>query len=385
MQLAILPLSVAYLALFLFSVANGNTLKILSAPNLLRIEATENIFVECQDCSKNLRVDIFVKNFPAEDDILADTTVTLTEQNKFQAFGAIKIPANNFNNDPELKQHVVLEAKFPDGTSLKKVVLVSFQSGFIFIQTDKPIYTPNTRVHYRVFALTSDMKPINDKEGLINVHIVKSQCFLQTPGNVVIMTVDVAVRSGMYSGGYDLLDIVSTGVWKVVVTFDNNKHHNYSSEFEVKEYVLPSFEVKMTTNKNFFYVADEQLIIDIQAKYLFGKDVDGTAYVVFGIIDQNNEKHSFRGSIQRVLITNGKGEATLKRQHMLQDNNIEELVGSSIYVAVSVLTESGSEMVEAEKQGIKIVTSPYTIHFKYTSKYFKPTMAFEVVVKHIFV
>ena len=27
-------------------------------------------------------------------------------------------------------------------------------------------------VHYRVFALTSDMKPINDKEGLINVHIV---------------------------------------------------------------------------------------------------------------------------------------------------------------------------------------------------------------------
>ncbi|CAL8332646.1 unnamed protein product [Merluccius merluccius] len=347
--------------------------KILSAPNLLRIDATENIFVECQDRSKSLRVDIFVKTFPAEDVTLDNTTVTLTEQNNFQAFGAIKIPANEFNNDPELKQHVVLEAKFSDGTSLKKVVLVSFQSGFIFIQTDKPLYTPNTRVHYRVFALTSDMKPINDKEGLINIHIV-------TPGNVVIMTVDVTVRSGMYSGSYDLLDIVSAGVWTVVVTFDNNKHHNYSSEFEVKEYVLPSFEVKVTANKNFFYVADEQLIIDIQAKYLFGKDVDGTAYVVFGIIDQNNEKHSFRGSIQRVLITKGKGEATLKRQHMLQDNNIEELVGSSIYVAVSVLTESGGETVAAEKQGIKIVKSPYTIHFKYTSKYFKPTMAFQVVV-----
>ena len=38
-------------------------------------------------------------------------------------------------------------------------------------------------------------------------------------------------------------------------------------------------------------------------RYLFGKDVDGTAYVVFGIIDQKNEKRSFRGSIQRVLVS----------------------------------------------------------------------------------
>ena len=79
--------------LFLYAFLSIDCLsrKILSAPNLLRIEATENIFVECQDCFSNLRVDIFVKTFPAEDDILADTTVTLTELNKFQAFGAIKV------------------------------------------------------------------------------------------------------------------------------------------------------------------------------------------------------------------------------------------------------------------------------------------------------
>lgn len=37
-------------------------------------------------------------------------------------------------------------------------------------------------------------------------------------------------------------------------------------------------------------------------------------------------------------------------------------------------------MVEAEKTGIYIVTSPYEIHFTKTSKYFKPGMPFELMV-----
>ena len=38
-------------------------------------------------------------------------------------------------------------------------------------------------------------------------------------------------------------------------------------------------------------------------RYLFGKKVEGSAYVVFGMIDKNNEKHSFPGSIQRVMVS----------------------------------------------------------------------------------
>ncbi|KAF4097397.1 hypothetical protein G5714_021405 [Onychostoma macrolepis] len=59
---------------------------------------------------------------------------------------------------------------------------------------------------------------------------------------------------------------------------------------------------------------------------------------------------------------------------------INQLVGRSIYVSVSLLTESGSEMVEAERRGIQIVTSPYTIHFRGTPRFFKPGMPFSVSV-----
>lgn len=43
-----------------------------------------------------------------------------------------------------MKQYVYLQAQFPDRI-LEKVVMVSFQSGYIFIQTDKTLYTPNSK------------------------------------------------------------------------------------------------------------------------------------------------------------------------------------------------------------------------------------------------
>lgn len=42
-----------------------------------------------------------------------------------------------------MKQYVYLQAHFPDQV-LEKVVLVSFQFGYIFIQTDKTLYTPDS-------------------------------------------------------------------------------------------------------------------------------------------------------------------------------------------------------------------------------------------------
>lgn len=55
-----------------------------------------------------------------------------------------QIPPGDFSKDPNAKQYVYLQAQFP-GRTLEKVVLVSFQSGYIFIQTDKTLYTPNTK------------------------------------------------------------------------------------------------------------------------------------------------------------------------------------------------------------------------------------------------
>ncbi|XP_068178625.1 complement C3-like [Antennarius striatus] len=363
--------------------ADGTPLKLMSAPNLLRIGTAENVFVECQDCPDahhDINVDIHVRNHPTKTTRLETASVTLTSANKFQAFAKIKIPPGDFSKDPNVKQYVYLQAHFhnPDQL-LEKVVLVSFQSGYIFIQTDKTIYTPQSTVLYRMFAVTPQMEPVEpDEKKKIDASIAIE---IVTPEGIVLPHDPVSLTSGIYTGDHKLGEIVSPGVWKVVAKFSSNPKESYFAEFEVKEYVLPSFEVELTPEKPFFYVDRQNFIINIEATYLFGQKVTGTAHVVFGVL-KDDQKRSLPGSLQRVPVDNGIGAATLKREHITQTfKNVQELVGSSIFVAVSVLTESGGEMVETELRSIPIVTSPYSIHFRKTPKYYKPGMSFDVMVE----
>ncbi|XP_033950163.1 complement C3-like isoform X2 [Pseudochaenichthys georgianus] len=203
----------------------------------------------------------------------------------------------------------------------------------------------------------------------------------ETPEGIILPLYGVSWISGIHSGKYQLGELVSLGLWKIVTRFRRNPQQSFQAEFEVKEYVLPSIEVKLNPTRAFFFVDDQELTVNIKATYLFGEEVNGMAYVVFGVI-HDGQKRSFPSSLQRVQIERGVGAVTLRREHITTTiGNIEELVTKSIFVAVSVLTENGDEMVEAELRNIQIVKSPYTIHFKKTPKYFKPGMTFEVVVE----
>uniref|UniRef100_A0A8C1PZW7 Uncharacterized protein n=1 Tax=Cyprinus carpio TaxID=7962 RepID=A0A8C1PZW7_CYPCA len=288
MEVKLLFLTVVLLSSPLLTLCDP--LFVLSAPNLLRVGSSENVFVEAQDYSGgDLKVEIIVKNHPKKDTELLSKSVKLTADKNFQILTDIKIPSDRdySSDDPLEKHYVYLQAQFPSVT-LEKVVLLSFQSGYIFVQTDKPIYTP--------------------------------------------------------------------------------------ASTEYGKTLLPTFEVKLKPSKSFFYVRDESLTVDIEAKYLFGQKVDGNAFVVFGVME-DEKKTSIPASLQKVEVRD--------LEHLMITKtfpNINQLVGRSIYVSVNLLTESGSEMVEAERRGIQIVTSPYTIHFKKTPHFFKPGMPFSVSV-----
>ncbi|XP_056621841.1 complement C3-like isoform X2 [Triplophysa dalaica] len=346
---------------------------VLSAPNLLRVGSSENVFVEAQDYNgRDLTVRIMVKNFLHKNVVIFSESVTLTAANNYQLLAKIKIPAdkNYFSEDPLEKQYVCLQAEFPSKT-LEKVVMVSFQSGYIFVQTDKPIYTPASTVQYRVFSLTPNLHP-HSQSG-VSVDIMN-------PQGLTVLSERVSPTQGMKSGKYNIPEVASPGIWKVVTRYANTPQTTFTSDFEVKEYVLPTFEVILTPSKSFFYVGDERLTVDITAEYLFGKKVEGQAFVVFGVMD-GDSKTSIAASLQRVPIEEGKGSADLTRDMIIQTfPNILQLAAKSLFVSVSVLTQTGSEMVEAQKRSIQIVTSPYTIHFKRTPQFFKPGMPFDVSV-----
>ncbi|XP_072005879.1 venom factor-like [Engystomops pustulosus] len=342
---------------------------LLITPNVLRVDSEETIIVDGQGAAFD--ADITVQDYPRRTYILATSKVSVNHNNKFLGNVTLTIPSTNLEIHRTQKQFVYVSMKSPV-CSLEKVVLVSYQSGHIFIQTDKPVYTPGSLVLYRLFTMTPNLKPLS-RPVIIE--------FL-TPGNVMVKRdlVHQPSKTGIISLSHTLTDLVSLGLWTISAKFEDTSIQNYTTQFEVKEYVLPSFEIKITTSKNFFYIKDKELRVDIEATYLYGKPVNGKAFVLFGV-KRDNEKRSLPDTLRRIEISDGEGFTVLERKDLVKYFQEElDMLQWTLYVSVTVITDSGSDLVESELENIFIVTSPYKILYTKTSKYFKPGMPFDLMV-----
>uniref|UniRef100_W5LVL6 Complement C3-like n=1 Tax=Lepisosteus oculatus TaxID=7918 RepID=W5LVL6_LEPOC len=356
-------LSLVLLASF-FGLSLGEPLYILMAPNLFRLDSPENVFLEAQGTSDTIHVTIKALMFPGRQS-LSETTVELNSANKHQALKALKIPSKNLQRDTN--QYAYLSADFK-GNIVESVVLLSFQSGYVFVQTDKPIYNPTDTVMYRAFVTSTAATAIDSS---VTIEFKNPQ------GIVINSVLHGNVKNGILTTNYKLPEVVNEGIWQLTAQLDTQS--TFITEFQVKEHVLPPFEVILNPRKKFFHIDDKSLVVEISASYVYGEEVKGSAYVVFGYEDLQRKRHTFSSSLQRVELA--EGTATLTKEHITKEvKDIKEIVECSIFVKATVFTETGSDMVQAEKTGIKIVTSPYKIHFTRTIKYFKPDMPFWVTV-----
>uniref|UniRef100_A0A8C5J6C9 Complement C3 n=1 Tax=Junco hyemalis TaxID=40217 RepID=A0A8C5J6C9_JUNHY len=314
-------------------------------PAMLRLETDELVLLEAPGVTTATQALLLVQDFPQKRQVLFRTNALP------QAPG---------------KQFVAVTAQVA-AVTLEKVLLVSLQSGHIFVQTDKPIYTPGSTVLCRLFTVSHLMQPVAKT--------------VITPDNIIIKQVLVSspTKNGILSLTHNLPEVVSLGMWTISAKFEDSPDQDFSAQFEVKEYVLPSFEVSLIPEKKFLYIdSQEDFRVSILARYLYGKRVEGMAFVLFGVM-VDNERKSIPQSLRR--IPDGDADALLSMAHLHERfPNPQELVGHSLYVTVTVITESGSDMVEAQLGDIKIVTSPYSIHFTRTPKYFKPGMPFDLMV-----
>uniref|UniRef100_A0A8C3JYF4 Complement C3 n=1 Tax=Calidris pygmaea TaxID=425635 RepID=A0A8C3JYF4_9CHAR len=322
-------------------------------PAVLRLETEEQVVVEAPGLTSPTEVTILVQDFPLKRHMIYQTRLPLTPAGGMLATGTIKVLPQATG-----KQFVSVTARVAQVT-LEKVLLVSLQSGHIFVQTDKPIYTPGSTVLCRLFAVNHLMEPAPKT--------------VITPDDVIIKQVPVTspMRTGIFSINHNLPEVVSLGTWTIQAKFEDSPEQVFSTQFEVKEYVLPSFEVVLEPEEKFLYIdREEDFRVSVTARW---DPKTAPPPLVPTVVP------CLTNSVPQV--TDGDGEAVLSMATLRQRfANPEELVGHSLYVSVTVITESGSDMVEAQRGDISIVTSPYTIHFTRTPKYFKPGMPFDLMV-----
>ncbi|XP_044134686.1 complement C3 [Bufo gargarizans] len=342
----------------------------LITPNVLRIESEETIIVDGHN--KAFDAEVEIQDFPRKTSSLAKQNIPLNSANNFLGTAKVTIPAKDFSKDPKVKQYVYVTVKSPI-CNMEKVVLLGYQSGYVFIQTDKTIYTPGSTVLYRIFSMNSKMSPTN-KAVIIE--------FL-TPENIIVKrdTVKTDGDSGIISLSHKLPDLVSVGVWTISAKYEDSPLQNYTTNFEVKEYVLPTFEIQLIPEKTYFYIDDPEFVVDIKAKFLYGQPVQGFGFVMFGL-KKDGVKTSLPETLRRFQLKD-EGEATaelLRGDLVKRFNNVEDMLQYTLYMSVTLITESGSEIVESELEDISIVKSPFQILFTKTSKYFKPGMPFDLMV-----
>uniref|UniRef100_A0A8C7B518 C4a anaphylatoxin n=1 Tax=Neovison vison TaxID=452646 RepID=A0A8C7B518_NEOVI len=252
-------------------------------------------------------------------------------------------------------------------------LLFSSRRGHLFLQTDQPVYNPGQRVRYRIFALDQKMRPSSDT---LTVTVENSHGLRVRKREVYI--------SSIFQDDFVIPDISEPGTWRISARFSDGRDSNSSTQFEVKKYVLPNFEVKIIPGKPYILTAPgflDEIQLDIQARYIYGKPVQGVAYVRFGLLGEDGAKTFLRGLENQTKLVDGQCHISLSKaefQGSLEklQVNIADLPGLRLYVAAAIIESPGGEMEEAELTSWRFVSSPFTLDLSNTKRHLVPGAPF---------
>nr|XP_029528522.1 complement C4-B-like [Oncorhynchus nerka] len=363
----------------LTAVSEQNPICLITAPNIVHLGVEETVTVQLQGAIKPTQITLYFLYQTDNNKVLSGKKhVTLNEANGYQEVVKMSvIPSlyeeaiKNIGKTKTIVPYIQLAAESNDFLNKKKTILLSTKKGYVFIQTDKPIYNPGENVNFRVFTLDNYLLPVEES---INVKIFNSKGLL---------VYNQALHSSKFLQRNIMIpDVETAGHWKIVATFINHPMSNSSVEFEVREYVLPTFEVKITALKPYYLVTEESFQFSISVRYTYGKGVNGIAYVRFGLIDIEGNRIHLPGLENKTSIQDGVASITLPTEDLrgkAEKQNIQHMEGYNLYIAVTVLETASGDLEEAESTSVKIVTSPYIIDMSKTKKYFTPGGKFSIL------
>lgn len=155
----------------------------------------------------------------------------------------------------------------------------------LIISLDKGIYKPGDTIKYQaLFISKNDTNPKDSKDLLVEI--------LDGNNNRVYSQDSTTSEFGIISGEFELASEVNSGTYTISVSSNSKK---VSKTFTVNPYVVPQFEVAITSDKDIYQVG-ETANITFNAKYFFGEPVSNASVVatiekeeITGFTDANGD------------------------------------------------------------------------------------------------
>ncbi|PKK33140.1 CD109 molecule, partial [Columba livia] len=305
-------------------------------------------------------------------DVIRDNQTILSKEMVFEkdSFGTLVLPAlplNSASGNYELlvEGHADGWRIFSNRTSL----MYMSKSISVFIQTDKSMYKPGQDVMFRVVTVYPDLKPY---KASLNIYIRDPrkkliQQWLMEEGDL-----------GVVSKKFQLSMNPPLGDWSIEVEVNGQVHYQ---RFKVMEYVLPKFDVTITTPL-YYSLREEEVTGVVTAKYTYGKPVKGTVTVTcLSVSYWTNKKN-----ITTTMEINGSVNVTCNKL-MLQNLNADQSwhQGDSDYTEpieiIAVVTESLTGVSQNSSTIIFPKQSDYFIEFLDYSRVIKPSLNFIATLK----
>uniref|UniRef100_A0A8C3HD98 Complement C5 n=1 Tax=Chrysemys picta bellii TaxID=8478 RepID=A0A8C3HD98_CHRPI len=344
---------------------------VITAPKIFRVLASEKVVIQAFGYEAAFPVSISIKSFPDKRTTYASGHTQLSPANKFQGSVTLTIQPKDLPRSASSVLYVYLEASSSHFTREKKMP-VTYKNGFLFIQTDKPIYTPDQSVKVRVYSLDEELKPARRETVLTFVD----------PEGVKVDIIEEEDFTGILSfPDFKIPSNPKYGIWKVEAKYKKSFTTSAVAKFEVKEYVHMIFYVQLFCvhcNNNF------KGVFLLFARYFYNKQVArADVYMRFGIIE-GTEKRMMKRAMRVTEIVDGVAEVDFDSKNAVKEidyQSLEELDGSYLYIAVTVLESTGGLSEESEFAGVRYALSPYKLNLVATPLFVKPGLPFFIKVQ----
>ncbi len=256
---------------------------------------------------------------------------------------------------------VVLSAEVAGVGETLEVASVVDRSPAVLIETDKPIYKPSQTILGRVVLLDSRLRPVQgDVE--VTFHDAKG---------IRIARFDLeADRFGVAPFSLDLADELNLGTWKVRA---KSQGAESLRDIRIEEYTLPRFELGVEFEKPWALV-DEHVRGTIDARYFFGKAVQGTAWI---------RAKRWIGTWQEYASSEG---ALTDGQWAFQLDPVEFVTGTvaasgqgTVVIEAGVTDSTGYE--QTTRTVLTITAAPVVVTLIPSSKVLKPGIPTQLLVR----
>uniref|UniRef100_A0A131YWD5 CD109 antigen (Gov platelet alloantigens) n=1 Tax=Rhipicephalus appendiculatus TaxID=34631 RepID=A0A131YWD5_RHIAP len=342
---------------------------IVTAPSLVRLGAKETVLVRNRgNTVKN--VTLRATDYPAEARLLFTESFLLgdgEEKLVRMELDDTKFASEDLHSNRSM--FVSLRVHCGDAFNKAAVLLLKPSSGYLFVQTDKPVYSQEQYVRIRIVAVDDALLPSAD-----TVHLE-----IKNPQGVVTYSWDVpsdARNTGLVSHTYQLPKYPMFGKWKVIATYGRHRNKKSEVSFQVKEYVLPTYSVTILTTKVILPSGSEILV---KANYVYGRPFRGNAVVTFAVRNEVNSDAKFGARLVGKL-SDGTARFTVPVDELKNGSDWKDWVhGNRLFVRALVVEEATGKQEAAQDDSAIFSNSAYTVSLENTRRDFKPGTIVAVV------